>query len=164
MVASDHVKSQLGEVEPSISGGLPLHPCEVETDDGLKYPRVLLVDARAYAEMWGYWPLALESGRWMPIERIRQVRSSPHRLPARFATFLYESGESGMDYYAFAVDFSDMSLSFVTRTYVDFPCWPPGAFPREIVAVRPHVRNLDHHLRPPSVYETGADFLTAPYL
>jgi len=129
-------------VEPSVSeGGSTLYPCEVTTVDGSIYSRVYISEAAAYKRDWGVWPWEDRGKGWIPLERIASLRSSPVRMPAKFANELNAAGESGMGYCAFSVKLRNGDkLHFVTGNAVDFPEWPDGVSPDDVVAVTPHDR------------------------
>lgn len=134
----------LQSVEPSVSaGGCTLYPCEVTTDDGTNYSRVYIVEATSYKREWGVWPWEDRGKGWIPLERIVSLRSSPLRLPARFANILNAAGESGMGYCAYSVRLrSGDKLHFVTGNAVDFPQWPDGISPDDVESVVPHDRGM----------------------
>ena len=155
----------LGSLEPTVTPhGLRLYPCEVVTDEGEMHSRVYLVEATAYIREWGVWPWADPGKRWMPAERIRAVRSSPARLPARFANTLLAAGESGMGYHAFAVDLRDgRRLYFISGNAVDFLCWPEGLGPDDVVAVHPGQRLPEGEYRQPQPGNCNAEYAWAPF-
>jgi hypothetical protein len=159
------VAAMLQDVKPSISEfGLRLHPCEVTTDDGVVHPRVYVVESHSYIREWGVWPWMDRGKRWVRAESIRFLRSSPERLPAEFANALNRAGESGMGYCAFSVEFKNgQRLYFVTGNAIDFPNWPDGASPMDIVRVRPHDRCPEHRGRLPLPHEMNAEYSWAPY-
>ena len=73
------------------------------------------------------------------IEDVKSIDDSPHRLPARFATELYATGESVMGKTFFTVVFADgSSESYVTGNAVDFIRYPGGKGPADVVRVIPH--------------------------
>lgn len=61
------------------------------------------------------------------------------RLPARFANKIYDAHESGMGYFIFTLVMKDgRRLPFLTGNAVDFPNWPAGVSPADVVGVEPH--------------------------
>lgn len=133
-------------------------------DDGTAESRVYVVEPLGYIREWGVWPWQDTGKRWIPAERIRSIRSSPLRLPPHFANALSSAGESGMGYCAFSVDLRDgRRLFFVTGNAVDFPCWPYGVKPIDVVAVHPHDRHPDHRHLSPRIDELGAQYTWSPF-
>lgn len=147
----------LSQIEPSVStSGHRIYPCAVTTDDGVVHLRVFVVEALSYIREWGVWPWMDSGKRWVRAESIRSLQSSPVRLAARFANVLNAAGETGMGYVAFSVELhGGRRLHFVTGNAVDFPAWPAGVQPSEVIAVRPHDRSATYH-------ET-AKYAWAPY-
>ena len=155
----------LREIEPSVSAcGLQIFPCEAVLDDGTVDSLVYVVEAVGYIREWGVWPWQDSGKRWIPAERIRSVRSSPLRLAPRFANTLNSAGESGMGYCAFSVDLRDgRRLFFITGNAMDFPCWPNGVSPADVVAVHAHDRHPDHRRRNPRADESSASYAWSPF-
>ena len=151
----------LRDVEPSIvPHWLTQFPCEVILDDGSVHSRVILVEAHSYHSLWGVWPWEHGgNGSWVPIERVRSLRSSPVRVPARFANVLNEAGESGMGYCAFSLELTDgRRLHYVTGNLVDYVNWPEDVSPADVVGVTPHDRNPEWRDRPRRLDEGGAGY------
>lgn len=159
------VAEMLRGIEPSIGDyGCRLFPCEVTTDDGMIHPRVYVVEASSYIREWGVWPWNDRGKNWVQAEAIRSLRSSRLRLPAHFANSLNAAGESGMGYCTYSVELRNgKRLYFVTGNTVDFPNWPPGVSPSDVVAVRAHDRCPDHRMRAPFTHESGAEYKWSPF-
>ncbi|HYF14671.1 MAG TPA: hypothetical protein VD971_06325 [Phycisphaerales bacterium] len=160
-----NIAEMLRGVEPSVSNyGSRLYPCEVITDDGVFHPRVYVVKASSYIREWGVWPWSDQGKRWVRAESICSLHSSKLRLPVRFANTLNAAGESGMGYCAFSVELRNGSrLYFVTGNAVDFPNWPPGVSPTDVIAVRAHDRSPAHGVRPPFSHESSAEYEWSPF-
>lgn len=155
----------LRRIEPTITEMKNrLYPCEVVTDDGVVHPRVYVMDANAYLKEWGVWPWAEKGKDWVPAERITSLRSSPHRLPPRFANVIMAAGESGMGYCAFVVELRDGRwFHYAMGNAVDFPLWPEGVVAEDVVAVHPHARFPEHRDRAPRADESSARFAWCPF-
>lgn len=128
-----HVAEQLSGVPRSSDGYCEFAPCRVAFRPGEVLDRVYLVERAAFRRMWG------ETEATVMVADVEEVEDSPLRLPAPLANVLYEAGESGMGYTPFTVGFRDGSaLPFVVGNAVDFPNWPPGVEPGDVVDVQPH--------------------------
>lgn len=162
---SPEAAAALRAIEPTITVmGHRLYPCEIVADDGSVHPRVYVMEAEAYIREWGVWPWKDRGKGWLPPQRVRSIRSSPERLPPRFANELMKAGESGMGYCAFAVKLRDgRVLHYVTGNAVDFPRWPEGVRPEDVDSVRAHARLAEHRDRGPTEEESCADYLWCVY-
>jgi len=120
--------------------------------------RVYMVEASTARNGWGH------VKNTVALEEIVQIEESPLRLPAKWADELYLAPESGMGYRHFALQINDGSLlHFVVGNLVDFPNWPPGIGPENVVGV---VTGPDREVfrhRGPGPYESGATFLWCTY-
>ena len=103
------------------------HPCLVTLKDGRVIDRVYVQEAQTYIQSWGVWP-EQGSGKWsLPIEAVAMIESSPTRLPARIATEIYKSGESGMGFNIFTLIFADgQRQAYSFGNAVDFVIYPRG--------------------------------------
>jgi hypothetical protein len=71
---------------------------------------------------------------------VRSLKSSPSRLPAKFANQIYDAGESGMGYTIFTVEFEDGSRqAYSAGNAVDFVQYPSGQTESSVVGVVPHI-------------------------
>jgi hypothetical protein len=97
--------------------------------------RVYVADANSYLGHWGWDP-----GRsYVAIDEVAEIAGSPYRLPKKFADKVYAAGESGMGYVIYTLVMKDGSrLPFASGDAVDFPNWPDGAKPEDVVDVLPH--------------------------
>jgi hypothetical protein len=153
----DDVVTALHAIEPSVDRNINYYPCEVVLDDGSVHPRTFVVEAQVFVLHWGVWPW---SDKCIQAERIRSLRSSPQRLPARLANELYAAGESGMEYCSFSATFrSGKKLYFLNGNTADFPAWPADADPNEVIAVHPHDRHPEYRGRMPMAEESSAEYL-----
>jgi tRNA nucleotidyltransferase (CCA-adding enzyme) len=129
------LKSQLDAVEPSHHGSVAYAPCRVTLRSGEVLDRVILAESTSAQALWGADPAEGAPS----VTEIAAIESSPSRLPARFANGLYEAGESGMGYAIFTVVMRDGTrLPFLTGSMVDFPNWPEGVHPLDVIDVLPH--------------------------
>lgn len=162
---SPAVLSDLCDIEPSVSAtGLHLFPCDFEFYDGTTCARVYIVDATEYIREWGVWPWQDCGKQWIPAELIRSACSSYERLTAKFANKVYAAGETGMGYCAYSVDVRDgRRFYFVSGNAVDFPCWPAGVTPADVVTVNPHDRDPEHRSRSLRSSEMSAHYHWSPF-
>jgi hypothetical protein len=79
------------------------------------------------------------------------IEGSPTRLPARIATEIYKSGESGMRFNIFTLIFADgQRQAYSAGNAVDFVIYPPGKGPDDVLAVLLHEgRNDPEIIWPP---------------
>jgi hypothetical protein len=113
-------------------------PCEVELDDGQVVDGVHLIEARSYFSKWGVAPWNDSGKRYVPLERIRNLRDSSSRLSPTVANELYEHGEDGMGYCVFELVLADgRVLACQTGNAVDFVDLPDGVTSHQVVGVRP---------------------------
>jgi hypothetical protein len=134
------LKTQLAAIEASKSGGLNYYPCCVVLRTGVTTDRVYVVGENPYISCWGVYPEQDPGKFWVRVEDVVSIIESPSRLPASFATKLYEAGESGMGYQIFTVVLSDgTEQAYVAGTAVDFIEYPDGKGPKNVTAGLPHV-------------------------
>ena len=149
---SSSLRRMLDLVAPSGSPeDILYHPCLVTLKDGRVIDRVYVQEAQTYIRSWGVWP-EQGSGKWsLPIEAVAMTESSPTRLPARIATEIYKSGESGMGFNIFTLIFADgQRQAYSFGNAVDFVIYPRGKGPNDVVAVLPHEgRNEPEIIGPP---------------
>jgi hypothetical protein len=130
---------QLDAIAPSSDGRLQYRPCRVLLNDGRWIDRVYVVDANAYIKTWGVWPEDDPGKTAIRIEQVVKVEDSPSRLPVSLANCLYKSGESGMGYCVFTVEFRDgRRQAYVTGNAIDFITVPPGLRNSDALRVIPH--------------------------
>jgi len=130
------------------------YPCFVTLRDGRAIDRVYVQEAQTYIRSWGVWPEKDSGKRSLPIEDVIMIESSPTRLPARIATEIYKSGESGMGFNIFTLIFADgQRQAYCAGNAVDFAIYPPGKGPDDVLAVLLHEgRNDPEIIWPPHYY------------
>lgn len=141
-------------VAPSGPDDILYRPCLVTLKDGRVFDRVYVQEAQTYIRTWGVWPEE-DPGKWfLPIEDVQMIESGPTRLPARFASEIYDSGEWGMGFCIFTLMFTDGERqAYGSGNAVDFVIYPPGKGPDDVAAVIPHEGRSDPEiLRPPHYY------------
>ena len=147
------IRQQLLEIEPSSDGELKYYPCAVKLANGAVLPCVYVVHDKPYLKMWGVYPENDRGKSWVRVQDVAEVVESPYRLPAKFATELYNSGESGMGYTIFTVVFSDGSKqAYGAGNAVDFIQYPEGKCATDVVSVLPHEGRNSQMPRMPSYY------------
>jgi hypothetical protein len=155
---------QLARVDRSNNGGIEYAPCQVSLTSGDVIDRVYVVEASVYMSHWGVDPRDDPGKQALAIEDVVGIESSPTRLPARMADEVYAAGESGMGYVIFTVVTRDGSqLPYVTGNAVDFPMWPHGIDPEDVVRVLPHVGRENFTARRPRRTERSADYFWCLY-
>ncbi|TXK19311.1 hypothetical protein [Homoserinibacter sp. GY 40078] len=128
--------AQLARVAPSHDGTLQYFPCQVTLRSGEVLPRVCFAEQSRLRAHWGDDP----RGNTVDPREVVAIEESPYRMPQRFADELYEVGESGMGYLIFTMRLRDgRALPYMTGNALDFPEWPDGVTPEDVVAVEPHV-------------------------
>lgn len=150
----EHLKTKLFDIEPSVSNGSKMWPCEVVLDNGDKCDCVYIMDADDYIRSWGVWPEDDPGKECVDILRVKDIRPSLNRLPVYLANKLYSSGESGMGYMVFTLLFSDnSSQAYVAGNAIDFVSLPVGKKMEDIVDVIPHRdRNLKNKVESPKYF------------
>lgn len=103
----EQLREALKAVPVSREGLTAYRPCEVELDDGQVLDGVYLVEARSYFSKCGVAPWNYSWKRYVPLERIRDLRDSPTGPPPTIANELYEHGEDGMGYCVFELVLPD---------------------------------------------------------
>jgi hypothetical protein len=136
---SQRLHEKLMEIVPSRDGEMEYRPCSVTLRDGIQLPCVYVVPVQPYGRYWGI-PREQERGKpFVRVEDIVDITESPLRLPAQFASHIYEGGESGMGYCLFTVVFGDgLAQSCGTGNAVDFVALPDGYTGSDIVRVERH--------------------------
>jgi hypothetical protein len=120
--------------------------------------RVYIVERAAFRRMWG------ETEVTVFVADIERIEDSPFRLPAQWANALYQAGESGMGYTLFTARLRDGStLPFVVGNAVDFPNWPAGTGPADVVDVQPHAGREVFRDRGPGPHERSARYSWSIY-
>lgn len=149
-----HLEADLSRVPKSSDGYCEYAPCRVTLKSGEVLDRVYLVQRAAFRRMWG------ETKATVNVGDIERLEDSPVRLPAQWANALYEAGESGMGYTLFTARLRDGStLPFVVGNAVDFPNWPPGVGPGDVVDVQPHAGREIFRDRAPGPHERSAQYV-----
>jgi hypothetical protein len=132
---SSDLRAQLDAVRASRNGSFYQHPCSVTLRSGQILDRVYVEDVRKYIDSWG-WDAARE---YISVGDVVAISASPVALPVEFAEKIYKAGESGMGYFIFTLVMKNGTrLPFMTGGAVDFPNWPPGAVPGDVVDALPH--------------------------
>jgi hypothetical protein len=162
---SPQLREQLMQVEPSRDPGWGEHrPCLVRLREGREVDRVYVEDVDfVIGPLDRAQPGALEDvlahleARSVPLDEVVAIEESPTRLPARFASKIFEGDETGMGYFDFGIVLSDgRVLQGHSAKSVDFLEFPPEIEPAMVSDVIPHQRGW-----PPDV--VGADFLYCLY-
>jgi hypothetical protein len=136
---SSRIRQQLRAIEPSVGGELKHYPCAATLIDGETLPCVYIVQDKPYLKYCGIYPENDRGRNSVRLQEIAKVVDSPFRLPAKFATELYEHGESGMGYTIFTVVFADGSRqAYGMGNAVDFIHYPEGKSATDVVGVLPH--------------------------
>jgi len=136
------LQSQLALIEPSVTlFGDYAFPCAAMLKDGTLLNCVYFVPATVFRRRSGSDRPSGPGVLWVSLQDVASIHQSPARLPARFANELYKTGESGMDYYVFTVQFSWWRSCEYVTPYVDFIDYPQGKGPLDIRRVLPHVGN-----------------------
>jgi len=156
------LREQLIAVEPSVDGQLEYRPCQVTLIDGTTRDRVYVQEAAIWFEMWGVDPEDDDDKDLVPVERIAAIADSPTRLPARFANRMYAAGESAMGGCFFRLVLRDgRHVDCATGNAVDFPAWPDGVGPADVVDLVPHEGRMSYDADPPpyawALYEDRDD-------
>ena len=87
----------------------------------------------------------------LSIDLITSIAESRTRLPVDLANRMYAAGESAMGGCFFRLVLRDGSyLDCETGNPVDFPAWPAGVGPDDVVDLLPHEGRMSLHLPPPS--------------
>jgi len=140
--------AKLTAVAPSRDGEMEYRPCSVTLRDGTRLPCVYVVPVQPYMRYWGVPPEHDRGKYWIRIEDVDEVAESPLRLPAQFASHIYEGGESGMGYCVFRVVFRDnTSQAYLTGNAVDFIQLPDGQTMADIVRVERHAGRNDTRIK-----------------
>ena len=71
-------------------------PCSVTLRDGARLSCVYVVPVQPYIRYWGIPPEEDRGKHWIRVEDVEDITESPLRLPAQFASHIYEAGESGI--------------------------------------------------------------------
>lgn len=130
------LSAQLAAVDRSTAGGISYAPSQVTLRSGETIDRVCFVAAEEFIENWGRHHVP---SSFIDPSDIASIESSPTRLPAPLANKLYAEGESGMGYTIFTVGLADGTrIPYLTGNVVDFPQWPAGVGPADVVDVFPH--------------------------
>jgi hypothetical protein len=151
---SPELAEQLARVPKSSDGYVEYAPCRVTLRSGEVIDRVFVVEQAAFRRVW-----RASLPNEVPIADVVSIEDCAVRLPAPLANELYKAGESGMGYVLFTVRLRDGSLRpFATGNVVDFPNWPPGVDPRDVLDVEPHAGRATFRDRPPGPHERSADY------
>ena len=135
----DHIRKALEAIVPSGDDELKYYPCRVTLRSGVVLDTVYVEPEKPYLRFWGVYPEDDSGKNFVRIEDVLEVEDSPARLPAQLANDIYDSGESGMGYTIFTVEFSDgQRQACATGGAVDFIQYPEGKGPDDVIAVYPH--------------------------
>ena len=151
---SPKLRAQLERVPPTKDGTMEYHPCKVRLKGGEEQDFVYVVDAGKYIKTWGVWPGQDKGKREIRVEEVEEIAESPSRLPLAMAQRLYDAGESGMGYVAFALSYRDGSRSVhVSGNATDFVRLPDGKTVHDISEVYPHAgRGASGYLEAPDYF------------
>lgn len=153
MNLSRKLKGDLAGIRPSFQGLLTYYPCTATLTNGTVLDHVYLVPERSYLAIWGMYPNQDSKKRSIRISEVASVAESESRLPANFATCLYQSGETGMGYFIFTVVFeSGQKQAYVSGSAVDSIDYPAGQGKNTVSAVLPHVGSESNPLSTPRHY------------
>jgi hypothetical protein len=145
------LRTALRQIEPVKSEAVTYWPCRALRISEDWQDCVYLTCAADWFPSWGIWPSEDPGKGELNLADVKDIQESPSRLPARFAKELYKSGESGMGYTLFEVEFADgSSAAYTNGNAIDFLTYPPEKSARDVVAVRAHAgRNSPHPFPPP---------------
>lgn len=88
--------------------------------------------------------------RSIKVEDIADLQESAFRLSPKFANRIYRSGESGMGYTIFVVEFGDGTrTAYGTGNAVDCITYPPGQSAATVTNVIPHEGRMEQKLSTP---------------
>jgi len=144
------LREDLNAITPSVNEDLTYWPCVAHMKDGTVLDCVYVVPEGPYIRHWGIYPQQDRGKSYISLADVDALAESPRRLPARFASKLYKSGESGMGYIIFTVLFADGShQAYGGGNAVDFVRYPEGKGQSDVVDVLPHEgRNAEPITRP----------------
>ena len=132
-------KLQLFDIEPSSSQGLEQRPCRVILNDDQVFDNVYIAEAKPYIKHWGAWPEDDPGKKSLDITKVKDISSSPNRLPAFLSNKLYSAGESVMGGLFFTILFSDASeQAYEYGGALDFITLPDDKTFSDISDVVPH--------------------------
>jgi hypothetical protein len=132
---SPDLAGQLRHVKPSRDQGILYRPCEVVLADGTVCDRVYIQDAASLIAVSGVWP----EENVIDVVQVREVRESPSRLPASFASKIYGAGESSMGGTIFELEFGDgIRQVYKSGRLIDFLQYPEGLTSADVVRAFPH--------------------------
>lgn len=135
----EKLREDLAAITPSRNDDLTYWPCAARMKDGTVLVCVYVVPEGPYIRHWGVYPQQDRAKSYISVEDVDALTESPRRLPPRFANKLYQSGESGMGYTIFTVEFTDGSRqAYGTGNAVDFIRYPEGKGQSDVVEVLPH--------------------------
>ena len=133
----ENLKQLLHQIEPSRCLFMNYLPCVVRIWSGSVIDRVYVQNEIPYIKVWGVYPEQDRGKSSIQIGEVVSLEESPSRLPALFATQLYQEGETGMGGHEFKVTFSDGATeSYTGGNAVDFIGYPAGKTGKDIVAVK----------------------------
>jgi hypothetical protein len=134
------MERQLAAIEPSVCGSLKYFPCSVVLKTGSQLDCVYVVSQAPYIRYWGIYPEDDPGKSVILVQNVQAVRESAYRLPVEVANTLYRSGESGMGYTVFTLEFADGSTqSYMAGNTVDFIDYPAYKTASDVVRVLPNV-------------------------
>lgn len=133
------LREDLAKVEPSCDGQMTYYPCRVILDCGVALDAVYLAPELPYLRHWGMYPEDDKGRLWISLEWVQELEASPFRLPATFASQLYQHGQSGVGYFIFTILFFDgTQQTCISGSALDFVQYPPGKGPSDVMGVLPY--------------------------
>ena len=129
--------SELMQVEPSgDKRTIEYRPCQVTLTDGAVRDHVYVVEAISYIGTWGVWPWEDCAKSSLSILDVKNIRSSPSRLPVRLANKLYARGETSMGGISYGLALRDgRTINVSGGDAVDFPAYPAGVGADDVVGL-----------------------------
>jgi hypothetical protein len=134
------IRRQLVEIEPSRRGEVKYFPCDVVLTTGERVDCVYFISLKDYVKEFRSYPDRGREKGVFEVEDIESIADSRFRLPAKFADILHASGESGMGYLIFTVEFRNgfKQAYVIGGLGEDFVTYPDGLGKEDVVGVTPH--------------------------
>lgn len=153
-------RAQLDLVMSPPHGAFDQRACQVTLASGVVLDRVYIASVGDFIENWGW-----DAGReYVSIADVTRIAPSPLALAPDIAGKIYAAGESGMGYFIYTLVMRDGSrMPFVTGDAVDFPNWPVGVVPGDVVDVLPGEGRAAFAGRRPGPSESSAPFAWCLY-
>lgn len=131
----------LKRIEPSeFVPGVRLYPCSALLDSGGSLECVYFVAAQASIRLFGReYREGVSGSAFISVNDVDSISESPARLPAKFASRIYEGGESRHGAYSFKLVFSRWCQpAYLVGGFVDFLRFPGRYGPSDIQDVLLH--------------------------